>query len=96
MTKKNGLIAKTAHWIFMSCAQATLSMEKESAQQLAGWEQWRLRGHLRICQWCRAYAAKAKKLDTILDKHLRDIEVDKLEDADLQSFKERLREKLKK
>lgn len=88
-------MAKTAHWIFMSCAQATLSMEKEQAQQLAGWEQWRLRGHLRICRWCRAYAEKAKKLDHILAKHLVEVESIDFNVADLQRFKDRVKEKIK-
>lgn len=88
------MLKKFIHLIFLPCREATLLMEKRNAQTISRKEDWKLSVHLKICKWCRAYQEKLKILDDILKKKLSQKVENKINESDIQGFKNKVLEKL--
>lgn len=88
------MLRKLIHILFLPCSEATLLMEKRNAETISSRENWKLSLHLKICKWCRAYKKKLDILDDILKKALAKKEEDKINDSEIQSFKNKMIEKL--
>ncbi|MBB4804971.1 hypothetical protein HNP38_000243 [Chryseobacterium defluvii] len=88
------MLKRLIHIIFLPCSEATLLMEKRKAETISSKEGWKLSLHLKICKWCRAYKEKLEILDEILKKNIARKENDKINDSDIQEFKNKMFEKL--
>jgi len=84
------MLRKFIHILFLPCSTATMLMEKRNAETISRKENWQLSMHLRICKWCRAYESKLKILDDILKRKLAQKESDKINDSEIQCFKEKV------
>ena len=86
----NKLLEKMMHKLLLSCEKATFLIEKKaSAQSIGILENIRLKGHLAICKWCRAYNKKV----TIIDNAMMRISKksnEKIEDIEINDFKNHL------
>ncbi|ASK32425.1 hypothetical protein CEY12_21085 [Chryseobacterium sp. T16E-39] len=88
------MLRKIIHLLFLPCSTATLLMEKKNAGSISPKEDRKLSMHLRICKWCRAYQKKLELLDDIMKRTFTPKENDKINDADIQEFKEGLIKKI--
>ncbi|AZA80357.1 hypothetical protein EG347_21710 [Chryseobacterium sp. G0186] len=87
------MLKKTLHILFLPCSEATLLMEKQNAQTISSKENRKLRMHLFICKWCKAYNEKLKLLDQIFKKTLTQKNAE-INEAEIQDFKDKMIEKL--
>lgn len=87
------MLRKIIHILFLPCSEATLLMEKRNANSISRKENWKLSVHLKICKWCKAYEKKLKILDDILKKKLSQKD-DKINEFDIQGFKDKMINKL--
>lgn len=69
-------------------------MEKRNAGTISSKENRKLSMHLKICKWCRAYKEKLEILDEILKRKLLNEQKDKINDSEIQDFKEKMVKKL--
>ena len=76
--------------LFLPCSQATMLMEKRNAGTISSKENRKLSMHLKICKWCRAYKEKLEILDEILKRKLLNEQKDKINDSEIQGFKEKM------
>lgn len=88
------MLSKLIHLVFLPCSEATLLMEKRNAETISPKENWKLSLHLKICKWCRAYQQKLEILDDILRRKLSQAEDNKINESDIQCFKNKMFEKL--
>lgn len=88
------MLSKLIHLVFLPCSEATLLMEKRNAETISPKENWKLSLHLKICKWCRAYKQKLEILDDILRRKLSQAEDNKINESDIQGFKDEMFEKL--
>ncbi|ROH98004.1 hypothetical protein [Chryseobacterium daecheongense] len=88
------MLSKLIHLVFLPCSEATLLMEKRNAETISPKENWKLSLHLKICKWCRAYKQKLEILDDILRRKLSQAEDNKINESDIQGFKDKMFEKL--
>ena len=88
------MFKKLIHLIFLPCSTATLLMEKRNAGAISPKENWQLSMHLKICKWCKSYEKKLKILDEILKKALVQKGEDKINDFDIQDFKNKINKKM--
>lgn len=65
-------------------------MEKRNAGTISSKENRKLSMHLKICKWCRAYKEKLEILDEILKRKLLNEQKDKINDSEIQGFKEKM------
>jgi hypothetical protein len=65
-------------------------MEKRNADDISPKENWKLNLHLKICKWCRAYKEKLEILDDILKRKLSQEKEIKINDSEIQGFKEKV------
>lgn len=88
------ILEKIAKKLFFSCEKATFLIEKKaSGQTIRVIENIRLKGHLAMCKWCRAYEKKV----TIIESAMLNIskkEEESIVDIELESFKIQLKEKM--
>lgn len=84
------MLKKLIHILFLPCSQATMLMEKRNAGTISSKENRKLSMHLKICKWCRAYKEKLEILDEILKRKLLNEQKDKINDSEIQSFKEKM------
>ncbi|SEW32574.1 hypothetical protein SAMN05421841_2311 [Chryseobacterium wanjuense] len=84
------MLKKLIHIIFLPCSEATLLMEKRNADDISPKENWKLNLHLKICKWCRAYKEKLEILDDILKRKLSQEKEIKINDSEIQGFKEKV------
>lgn len=84
------MLKKLIHIIFLPCSEATLLMEKRNADDISPKENWKLNLHLKICKWCRAYKEKLEILDDILKRKLSQEKGIKINDSEIQGFKEKV------
>lgn len=84
------MLRKLIHILFLPCSEATLLMEKRNAENISSKENWKLSLHLKICKWCRAYKQKLEILDDILKRKLAQENNAKINDSEIQSFKEKM------
>jgi len=88
------MLRKFIHILFLPCSKATMLMEKRNAQAISRKEDWQLSMHLKICKWCRSYEEKLRILDDILKRKLFQNGKTEINDTDIQSFKNKVLEKL--
>lgn len=88
------MLKKIIHLIFLPCSEATLLMEKRNAETISKKENWKLSMHLKICKWCRAYKEKLEILDDILKRQLSQKTKNKINESDIQEFKNKITEKM--
>jgi hypothetical protein len=88
------MLKKLIHIIFLPCSEATLLMEKHSAGNISPKENRRLKLHLKICKWCRAYKQKLEILDDILKNKRSQEGTVKINNSEIQEFKENILKKL--
>lgn len=88
------MLKKLIHMIFLPCSEVTLLMEKRNAENISSSENWKLSLHLKICKWCRAYKQKLEILDDILKRKLSQDKNDKINNSEIQNFKEKVIENL--
>ncbi|WBV52511.1 MULTISPECIES: hypothetical protein [Chryseobacterium] len=84
------MLKKLIHILFLPCSQATMLMEKRNAGTISSKENRKLSMHLKICKWCRAYKEKLEILDEILKRKLLNEQKDKINDSEIQGFKEKM------
>lgn len=84
------MLKKFIHILFLPCSEATLLMEKRNANSISPKENWKLSMHLMICKWCKAYEKKLKILDDILKRKLFHKEENKINESDIQLFKDKM------
>ncbi|MCF2219769.1 MULTISPECIES: hypothetical protein [Chryseobacterium] len=84
------MLKKLIHILFLPCSQATMLMEKRNAGTISSKENRKLSMHLKICKWCRAYKEKLEILDEILKRKLLNEQKDKINDSEIQDFKEKM------
>ncbi|AZA54129.1 hypothetical protein [Chryseobacterium sp. G0201] len=84
------MLKKFIHILFLPCSEATLLMEKRNANSISPKENWKLSMHLMICKWCKAYEKKLKILDDILKIKLFHKEENKINESDIQLFKDKM------
>lgn len=63
---------------------------KRNAGTISSKENRKLSMHLKICKWCRAYKEKLEILDEILKRKLLNEQKDKINDSEIQGFKEKM------
>lgn len=88
------MLKKLIHILFLPCSQATMLMEKRNSGTISSKENRKLSMHLKICKWCRAYKEKLEILDEILKRKLLNEQKDKINDSEIQDFKEKMVENL--
>lgn len=90
----NKVIENIAQKMFYSCEKASLLIEKKvSKQSISIMENIRLKGHLSMCKFCRAYNRKV----TLIDKVMLNVskkENSKFEDSEIVNFKNYLKDKI--
>ena len=84
------MLKKLIHILFLPCSEATMLMEKRNAGNISSKENRKLSMHLKICKWCRAYKEKLEILDEILKRKLLNEQKDKINDSEIQDFKEKM------
>jgi hypothetical protein len=84
------MLKKLIHILFLPCSEATMLMEKRNAGTISSKENRKLSMHLKICKWCRAYKEKLEILDEILKRKLLNEQKDKINDSEIQDFKEKM------
>jgi hypothetical protein len=89
------MVKRLIHILFMPCRQATLLIEKRNADSITSFQKIRLNAHLMICKWCRAYNRKINVMEDLMRKIFTQDAPDKFNNIDLQTFKDKLKEKLK-
>lgn len=88
------MLKKLIHIIFLPCSEATLLMEKRSADNISPNENRQLNLHLKICKWCRAYKKKLEILDDILKNKRFQEENIEINDSEIQEFNKNIFKKL--
>ena len=84
------MLKKLIHILFLPCSEATMLMEKRNAGNISSKENRKLSMHLKICKWCRAYKEKLEILDETLKRKLLNEQKDKINDSEIQDFKEKM------
>ena len=81
----------------MPCSEANQQIEKQQAGfEMPLLQRQRLNAHLFVCKWCTNYKKKVRVLDSALNTLIgKEIDI-KDEGADMQDFKELLKNKFKK
>ncbi len=86
----NKILENMMHKLVFSCEKATFLIEKKASAQPIGFlENIRLKGHLAICKWCRAYNKKV----TIIDNAMMRISKksnEKIVETEIMDFKNQL------
>lgn len=89
------MIRRFIHAIIMPCKQATLYIEQQNAADIAFFQRIRLKAHLISCKWCRSYSRKVQAMECMMKKMFTQNNPKKLNNTELQVFKEKLKERLK-
>jgi hypothetical protein len=79
----------------MPCKQATLLIEQRNADEIPFFQKIRLRIHLTICKWCRAYNRKVQTMEGMMKNMFTQDAPEKFTKDELQLFKDKLKNKLK-
>lgn len=89
-------LSKITHFFILSCAEATLLMEKKQNGALSFGQTIRLKSHLAVCKWCRSYNRKSHLLQEALQKIIRsDSEKQMGKQLDTQKLTADIEKKLK-
>lgn len=88
------MLKRFIHILVLPCSKATLLLEKRNANSISPKENWRLSMHLKICKWCKAYEKKLKILDDILKTKIFQEKNVKINNSEIQGFKDRMIKKI--
>ncbi|GET46337.1 hypothetical protein [Capnocytophaga felis] len=90
------MFSRIIHYFILPCSEISLLIEKKTAGKLSFFEKMRLFLHLRLCRLCEMYHKKV----TFLDKSLQNTEISEkkvtFDNSEIQLFKDKMKEKLKK
>ncbi|GEM65462.1 hypothetical protein SF1_34440 [Sphingobacterium faecium NBRC 15299] len=89
------MLKRMIHFLLLPCSQTTLLIEMQQSGQLSFIQKLRLKLHLAICKWCRAYQKKSAYLDKILLKNIHKENIEIINDFDIEQLKGKIREKIK-
>jgi len=89
------MLKRTIHFLLFSCSETTLLIELQNADELSLIQRLRLKGHLSICKWCRAYERKFIFMDTLLRNNLNKGHNQVIHENDIQEFKSKIKSKIK-
>lgn len=79
--------------LLFTCEKVSLLLEKKaSAESISFLDNIRLKGHLAICKWCKAYDKKVTIIDDALVR-ISEKSHESIEEAELKDFKNQLIEK---
>ncbi len=79
--------------LLFTCEEATLLMERKmSAESIGVIDNIRLRGHIAICRWCRAYSKKVTIIDAAITR-LSERSNKEIEEAEIRDFQNQLIER---
>lgn len=88
------IVENIIHKLIYTCEQATYLIEiKASGKSLSVSENIRLKAHLTLCKWCRAYKKKVNIIDKAMIR-ISDKSNNSLSDLEINSFKNKLKESL--
>ncbi|EKB61385.1 hypothetical protein [Bergeyella zoohelcum] len=90
------MINRWIHFWILPCSEISMLIEKKNANQITFLEKIRLKAHVNICKMCRAYQKKVTLIDQLLSKHTNDEKKEGFEEIEIQDFKQRMKEKMKK
>lgn len=86
----NKVLENMAYKLLFTCEEATLLIEKKASGQTIGMiDSIRLKGHLIVCKWCRAYDKKVKIIDDALVR-ISSQAKDVVEESEIKEFKNQL------
>ncbi|SUB77208.1 hypothetical protein [Porphyromonas macacae] len=89
------LLSKLIHILIMPCSHVPALIEQRNAGKLSFVKRVRLHMHLSVCKFCAAYARKVEQIDRLLLKNTSRLkEKEEFKDAEIQWFKERIKEKI--
>jgi hypothetical protein len=81
------------HKLLFTCEKATFLIEKKaSAESLDFITIIRLKGHLAICKWCRAYNKKVTVIDNAIARVAKTLN-QSIKETEIQDFKAQLLDK---
>lgn len=86
----NKALENMVHKLLFTCEQATLLIEKKAASEPIGFiDNLRLKGHLSICKWCRAYNKKVRIIDSAFTR-ITNSSSDSIEESEMTDFQNQL------
>lgn len=89
-------MGKILHWLIMPCEKVTCIIEKQQAGHLSFIDKCRLSIHFSICKLCKVYNNKVILMDNIMKRIIKkENEID-LKEFDIQTFKNKIKDGLKK
>lgn len=89
----NKILESIAHKIIFTCEKATLLIEKKaSAEPISFLDDIRLKAHLSICKWCRAYNKKVRLIDNAMLR-ISKKENEEIGESEIKEFKQLLKDK---
>jgi predicted anti-sigma-YlaC factor YlaD len=90
----NKVLENIAHKMFYTCEQATFMIEKKvSTQGIGIMENIRLKIHLSMCKFCRAYNKKVAIMDKVMLNFSKK-ENKKIDESEINDFKDLLKTKI--
>lgn len=88
----NNILEKIIHKLIYTCEEATYRIEiKASGHPFSALENIRLKGHLAMCKWCKAYEKKVNIIDQAMNR-LSKKSNDSLMESEIKEFKTDLKE----
>jgi len=89
----NKVLENIAHKMVFTCEKATFLIEKKaSGQSISILENMRLKGHLALCKWCRAYNKKVAIIDNAILRISKKAN-EKMVETEIKDFKNYLIDK---
>lgn len=89
-------MGKIIHWLIMPCEKVTCIIEKKQAGHLSFIDKWRLSVHFSICKICKLYNNKVILMDKVMKKLIKNEKEIDLKEFDIQNFKSKIKDGLKK
>ncbi|ATA88599.1 hypothetical protein [Capnocytophaga stomatis] len=90
------MFSRIIHYFILPCSEISLLIEKKTAGKISFFEKVRLFSHLRVCRLCEMYHKKV----IFLDKSLQNTEIGEkkvaFDDSEIQLFKNKMKENIKK
>ncbi|ATA74216.1 conserved hypothetical protein [Capnocytophaga canis] len=90
------MFSRIIHYFILPCSEISLLIEKKTARKISFFEKIRLFLHLRLCRLCKMYHKKVM----FLDKSLQNTEITEkkvvFNHSEIQLFKRKMKENLKK
>lgn len=90
----NKTLENIAHKMVFTCEKATFLIEKKaSSQSISIMDNIRLKGHLAMCKWCRAYKKKVAFIDNSILR-ISSKTNNNIDETEINDFKSHLKDKI--